>query len=295
MKSLSMNLDGLFTRTSVTFHPELTADRLVLNQVKADPAAVQRVSHFLDRVRTLAGQPLYAEVVSENNFPTGAGIASSAAAFAALALASSAAMGLNLPEKELSRLARLGSGSASRSIPGGFVEWHAGGTDADSYAFSIAPANHWDLVDLVAIVAAGHKPVGSSEGHHMAPTSPLQAARIADAPRRLDVVRRAILEKDFAAFAEMVEHDSTQMHAVMMTSTPPLFYWQPASLAVIQAVAAWRRQGLACCTTLDAGPNVHVLCLSADTEEVATRLSAIPGVERLLRATAGGPAHLLSA
>ena len=167
-------------------------------------------------------------VVSQNNFPTGAGIASSAAAFAALSLASSRALGLELAEKDLSRLARLGSGSACRSVPAGFVEWNAGTGDGNSYAFSVAPPQHWDLVDCITVVASGHKSVGSTEGHALAGSSPLQAARVADAPRRLDLARRALLERDFPALAEIVEQDSSMMHAVMMTSSPPLYYWEPA-------------------------------------------------------------------
>lgn len=291
--SISMNLAGLHARTTVTFRADLEDDQLSINGLPAETPALQRVSRFLDHARAIAGVTLRAEVVSRSNFPTGAGIASSAAAFAALALAASHALGLDLSQPALSRLARLGSGSASRSIPSGFVEWQPGVGDDDSYAFSIAPPEHWDLVDCVAVVAAGHKPVGSTQGHALAGTSPLQSARLADAPRRLALARRAILEKDFAAFAEIVEHDSTQMHAVMMTSTPPLFYWQPASLELMLAVQSWRAQGLPCCYTLDAGPNVHVITPAAFAEQVTGQLSALPAVQQVLQAHPGGSARLL--
>ncbi len=289
-----MNLAGLFTRTAVTFVPGLPADRLELNGRPADPAALARVSRFLDQVRGLAHSALHAEITSHNNFPTGAGIASSAAAFAALSLAASAAIGLQLSEQDLSRLARLGSGSACRSIPAGFSEWQAGASHQDSFAFSIAPPEHWDLVDCIAVVAAGQKPVGSTAGHALAGTSPLQAARLADAPRRLEIARQALLERDFAAFAEIVEQDSNLMHAVMMTSTPALFYWEPASLTLMKAVASWRQNGLPCCYTLDAGPNVHVITPAAYAEDVTARLQELPGVNTILQAHPGGPAHLLA-
>ncbi len=288
-----MNLDGLHARTAVTFLPEFESDRLTLNQQPADAPALQRASRFLDRVRDLSGASMYAQIESVNNFPTGAGIASSAAAFAALALASSAALDLNLTQPELSRLARLGSGSASRSIPGGFVEWQPGQNDADSYAFSIAPPQHWALVDCVAVVAAGHKPVGSTQGHALAGTSPLQTARLADAPRRLETARRAIIERDFSTLAAIVEHDSTQMHAVMMTSTPALYYWTPASLELMLAVQSWRREGLPCCFTLDAGPNVHVITPAEHADQVAARLFQQPSVQQVLQAHPGGPARLV--
>ena len=189
-------------------------------------------------MRRLAGTSTFAEVVSSNNFPTGAGIASSASAFAALSLAAVAASGLVLSERDLSRLARLGSGSACRSIPGGFVEWQSGESDEDSYAFSIAPADHWALVDCIALVSHKHKPTGSSEGHLLAESSPLQAARLEQAPGHLDNCRRAISGKDFDLLAEVIELDSNLMHAVIMTTSPPVLYWQPATIGVMHAVRA---------------------------------------------------------
>jgi diphosphomevalonate decarboxylase len=291
--SISMNLDGLYTRTSISFQPSLPFDQLIINGHEITGTGLNRVAYILDIVRGMANIHERAEIVSENNFPAGAGIASSASAFAALALAGSKAAGLNLTEPELSRLARRGSGSASRSIPGGFVEWQVGTTDDDSFAFSIAPADHWKLVDCVAIVSASHKRTGSTEGHAIAPTSPLQAARVADTPRRLDLCRDAILNKDFETFAAIVELDSDIMHSVMMTSTPALHYWKPASLAVMNAVRQWRSEGLPACYTVDAGANVHVICLEAESNAVNKRLREMDGVEDVLVAHAGGPAQLV--
>ena len=184
--SLSMALDGLDTVTRVNFNPDLTTDRFILNGLEQSGPVLERVAHFLDHVRRLAGITLFAQVESSNNYPSGAGIASSAAAFAALALAASRAAGLELSEAELSRLARLGSGSACRSVPGGFAEWLPGNGDADSYAVQIAPPEHWDLVDLIVVVDRSEKAVGSSAGHKLAETSPLQALRIAGVPERLE-------------------------------------------------------------------------------------------------------------
>ena len=222
--------------------------------------ALQRVSQFLDHVRKLSGMQWFAQVESENNFPTGAGIASSASAFAALSLAASRAAGLELSETELSRLARRGSGSACRSVPGGFVEWQAGNSDQDSYAYSLAPPDHWNLADCVAIVSQQHKETGSFQGHALAHTSPLHTARLSGVEQRLAQCRQAILQRDFDALAQVMELDSNLMHAVMITQSPPLLYWQPATLAVMHAVQEWRGQGLAACYTIDAGPNVHVIC-----------------------------------
>jgi diphosphomevalonate decarboxylase len=291
--SISMILDGLHTRTTVSFQHSLPYDELIINGREIAGPALERVSCVLDLVRALAHTGQQAEVVSENNFPSGAGIASSASAFAALALAASKAAGLDLNERQLSRLARQGSGSACRSIPGGFVEWLVGTGDEDSFAASIAPPDHWSLVDCIAIVSDEHKKTGSTEGHAVAATSPLQAARLADTPRRLDICRRAILNCDFGLLAGIVELDSDMMHAVMMTSEPALHYWMPASLEVMQAVRSWRQEGISVCYTLDAGPNVHVLCTEEDAQEAATRLRLFSGVRNVLVARPGGPARLV--
>ncbi len=291
--SISMNLDGLFTQTTVRFQPSLPFDELIINGRAVVGKGLERVSHVLDLVRRMAGIDDNAEVISENNFPSGAGIASSAAAFAALALAASKAAGLNLSERELSILARRGSGSAARSIPGGFVEWQMGQSEEDSYAFSLAPVDHWNLADCIAIVSAAHKKTGSSEGHAIAATSPLQNARIADAPRRLEICRNAILNRDFEAFARIIELDSDMMHAVMMTSNPPLMYWQPATVEIFHQVREWRASGLPVGYTVDAGANVHVLCLGEYAGEVEKRLREAPGVSNVLRAGVGGAAKVV--
>ena len=287
-----MNLDGLFTRTTVSF-TESKKDLLTINSTAVTGKGLDRVSYILDLVRKMANIDERADVTSENNFPAGAGIASSAAAFAALALASSRAAGLTLSEAQLSVLARRGSGSASRSIPAGFVEWKMGESENDSYAFSIAPAEHWNLVDCVAIVNASHKKTGSTEGHAIAGTSPLQNARVEDAPRRIEICRNAILKKDFEAFANIIEHDSDIMHSVMMTSNPPLMYWQSATVEIFHQVREWRASGLPVGYTVDAGANVHVLCLGDYAKEVEKRLREIPGVSNVLVAGVGGAAKVV--
>ena len=293
--SVSMNLGALRTTTTVTFDDSLRQDSLAINGAAEPKAAVGRVSSVLDEVRRIARIGARARVESSANFPAGVGVASSAAAFAALALAASTAAGLSLSEGEISRLARLGSGSACRSVPGGFCEWRMGTGDADSIAVSIADADRWDLVDLIAILSTTHKKVGSAAGHPGAVTSPYQAARIAGAPERIEGCREAIRTRDFARLAAISEEDSTLMHCVMMTQRPPLFYWEPASLAIMKAVPEWRLEGLRVFFTLDAGPTVHVLCLGEDANEAERRLRAVPGVADLLRSGAGGPARIVDA
>ncbi|MBQ6509077.1 MAG: diphosphomevalonate decarboxylase [Flexilinea sp.] len=291
--SLSMNLGALYTKTTVTFRDDLKADVLLVNGVQRSPAAEIRAAAFMDEVRALAPGAGYAEIVSENSFPMGAGIASSASAYAALALAATAAAGLNLKENECSRLARKGSGSASRSVPDGFCELLPGSGDEDSYAVSIAPSSSWELRDLIAVVSGEHKKVGSSAGHGMAGTSPFQTERVRTAPERLNACREAILNRDFDALAEVSERDMIMMHAVMMTQDPPLFYWEPVSLRLIKLVKAWREEGLSCFSTVDAGQNVHVICTPEDADEIRCRMEKVEGIREILESGPGGKAELL--
>lgn len=291
--SISMNLAELFTRTQVSFHLKNKKDQLSINSRVASENELERVVKFLNHVRHISEKKLYAKVVSENNFPTAVGIASSASAFAALSLAATQAIGLQLSEAEQSRLARLGSGSACRSIPSGFVEWYPGQNDRDSFARSFAPPEHWDLVDCIVIVQPEKKRVGSSEGHALAHTSPIQSSRVSDTPRRLEICRNAILKRDFSTLAEIIELDSNLMHAVMMTSSPPLFYWEQSSLIIMKTIRLWRQEGLPVCYTLDAGPNVHVLCTAEISIQVKKRLEQLPGVFEVLCANPGGGAFLI--
>ena len=291
--SISMNLAGLETRTSVRFDESLSADHFVLNGQAQAGKPLERVSAFMDVIRRLAGLSRFAQVVSENNFPLGAGIASSASAFAALALAGSQAAGLELSEKDLSRLARLGSGSAARSVPAGFVEWQAGNTDGDSFAYSIAGPEYWNLVDVIAIVDPLEKATGSSEGHNLAAMSPLNKLRQAGVNERLAICREAILHQDFAAFAEVVEADSNWMHAVMRTSNPPLYYWRPLTEVILWQVVEWRKAGHAVCATVDAGPNVHVLVLETEAVWLKAELSQLQRVKDLILTKPGSGAFLV--
>jgi len=292
--SISMNIGCLNTRTSVLFDPKLEEDHFVLNGQRITGEASSRVSAFMDHIRQLADQRIFAHIESKNNFPVGAGLASSASAFAALALAGTEALGLHLSEKELTSLARFGSGSACRSVPGGFVEWRTDPQTAESYAFSIAPRDHWQLVDCIAILSKQHKPVGSEAGMLSAKSSPLQDARVQDAKRRLELCRSAILQRDFPALAQVTELDSNLMHAVMMTSDPPLFYWHPQSLGIMKAVKKWQDEGLPVTYTLDAGPNVHVICPREVSGEIITRLKSFPGIIEILQGMPAGPTRLLT-
>lgn len=284
--SLSMNLDRLTTITTVEFSPDYDDDLVILDGREERGETRQRIVAHLDRVRAMARLRARARVISKNSFPSGAGLASSASGFAALSLAASRAAGLELSQRELSILARFGSGSACRSIPGGFSEWTAGSSSEESLAEQIAPPEHWDLRDVIALVSRAKKPVGSTEGHSLAPSSPFFQARLASLADRLTKAKAALLEKDLATLGPLIEEDAISMHAVMMTSRPPIYYWLPSSIQLIHEVQNWRAEGLEVYFTLDAGPNVHLICQAADQAEVERRLRDI---EEVLEVIASGP------
>lgn len=191
-----------------------------------------------------------------------------------------------MSQRELSILARFGSGSACRSVPGGFTEWTAGTSSEESFAKQIAPPDHWDLRDVIAIVSRAHKRVGSTEGHSLAATSHLHQARVVSVADRLAQAKAALLEKDLAALGRIIEEDAISMHAVMMTSRPPIYYWLPSSIQLIREVQNWRAEGLEVYFTFDAGPNAHLICQAADQAEVERQLK---GIEGMLEVIVSGP------
>ncbi len=295
--SVSMTLADAHTTTTVEWLPpsELGRDDITVDgRVLAGEAGARLVRH-LDRIRTLADVRQRARVVSCNNFPMASGIASSAGGFAALTVAATRALELDLTPTRLSALARLGSGSASRSVFGGYVLWERGHDDATSVARQLYPPEYWALVDLVAVVSHAEKAVSSAGGHRVAATSPLNQGRVDHIAHLLPIVLTAIDARDFATLGEAVEWDALAMHGVMMTGSPSLIYWQPGTLEIIQAVRQWRSQdGLAAYFTIDAGPNVHILCHAVDAASVQSKLSGLPSVQEVL-VSRPGPAPIVLA
>lgn len=294
--SISVTLQGLATETRVTFDGALEEDHLELNGKVAGEDDRARVSRFLDLVRTKAELADHARVVSSNDFPTGAGLASSASGFAALALAASHAAGLSLDPTELSELARRGSGSAARSIFGGFVELARGQRDdgSDCVARELAPPSHWPLKVLVAVVSEAQKDTGSTSGMDASRvTSPYYPAWVDTHPHDMAQLRTAVADKDFALLARITERSCMKMHAVMLATDPALVYWRGATIEVVHAVRALQRSGLPATYTIDAGPQVKVLTLAEHADDVSRSIAAVPGVLRVIASDLGPPAHLL--
>jgi diphosphomevalonate decarboxylase len=292
--SISITLDALGSETEVCFDPMLASDELVLDgQSRADQLA--KVSACLDVLRERAGVMARARVVSNNNFPTGAGLASSASGFAALATAASAALQLELSARERSIVARRGSGSAARSIFGGFVEMHAGHAPdgEDSFAEPLLDADSWPLEVVIAITARGEKEVGSTVGMRRSErSSPYYRAWVESQPGDLDAARAAIRRRDFEALAELSEHSCLKLHAAAMTARPPLIYWNAATLRCIEELRSLHRAGLPVFFTVDAGPQVKAVCEPSARPRIEAALRELPGVLELLTSRLGPGAEL---
>ncbi|MBK7824416.1 diphosphomevalonate decarboxylase [Nannocystis sp.] len=277
--SLSLTLERL--RSETTVRPG-ERDSFQLDG-HSDPAAAAKVARHLDRVWRSAnpGPRPPCAVDSTNHLPTAAGLASSASGFAALTLAAAAAFELDLDRGALSALARRGSGSAARSLWGGFVRLDRGERPdgADCRARPLFPADHWDLRLLVVHTAKGPKPIGSTDGmQRSADTSPYYPAWVATSEADLERGERALAARDLPALGAVMEHSCFKMHACMLATVPPLIYWNGTTLAAIHEVWAARRAGLEAYVTSDAGPHVKVLCRPDQAAELAARLAAVPGV-----------------
>ena len=290
--SISITLDTLLTETKVEFDEQLAADSLELNG-EPDPYRLPRVTACLDRLRVLARCQLRARVSSHNNFPTAAGLASSASGFAALVQAGAAALELDLSADELSIQARRGSGSAARSIFSGFVEMRAGRRKdgSDSVAHCLATPDHWPLSVVVAITSDQVKSKSSGEGMELTRlTSPFYSAWIKDIKRDLPIAKQAISGRDFEQLTMVSEHSCLKMHAVMLSSNPGLVYWNGATVDCINAIRELRRQGQSVFFSVDAGPQVKAVCLPEDAGRVAMALENIAGVQGTLVTGLGGGA-----
>jgi diphosphomevalonate decarboxylase len=287
--SISITLDRLWTETSVEFSPTFAADSLLLDgRERAEQLA--RVTDCLDLLRALAGSDSRARVVSTNNFPTGAGLASSASGFAALVGAGAAALGLELTPRELSILARRGSGSAARSVFGGYVEMHKGtaADGGDSYAEPMLPGEAWPLTVVVAITAKAEKAVSSGAGMaRSAISSAYYPAWVDSHPADLAEARAAIHARDFERLAQVSERSCLKMHAAAMTTAPPLIYWNGATLECMAVITRLRRVGVPVFFTIDAGPQVKAVCEPGAAEAVRTALAASPGVVDLIETGLG--------
>ena len=259
--SLSVSLERFYTETKVTFSESYTEDTLVLNGETVNAAESKKITRFMDMLRAKTNTTLYSYIESENFVPTAAGLASSASAYAALASACNEALHLGWSDKELSRLARRGSGSASRSIFGGFVEWEKGYDDTTSYSFPI-DANRWedDLAMIFVVINNKSKKVSSRAGMSLTrDTSRFYQYWLDHVDEDIAAVKEAISRKDFKGLGEVIEANGLRMHATNLGAQPPFTYLVPESYQAMEVVHQCRELGYPCYFTMDAGPNVKIL------------------------------------
>jgi diphosphomevalonate decarboxylase len=298
--SLSLTLAELGTETQVTFLPRTEArgdDIVLLGGKPVDDKFRARVSRFLDRIRVRANMDACALVESVNTVPTASGLASSASGFAALAVAASHAAGLELTPTELSELARLGSGSAARSIFGGLALMSAGQAPDghDAVARPIAGANDWPVRLVIAMTSNTEKALSSTAAMTQTEkTSPYYAAWVTSVDADLKTACDAIAARDFHELGRTAERSCLRMHACALAADPGILYFNPATLAAISAVRALRTEGVPVYFTIDAGPHVKALCMAPDAERVEKKLATTPGVLRTMVAGPGPGTELLT-
>ncbi|HAP9877363.1 TPA: diphosphomevalonate decarboxylase [Enterococcus faecium] len=287
--SLSLTLDAFYTETEVIFSDSYMVDEFYLDGTLQDEKATKKVSQFLDLFRKEAGLSLKASVISQNFVPTAAGLASSASGLAALAGACNTALKLGLDDLSLSRFARRGSGSACRSIFGGFVEWEKGHDDLSSYAKPV-PSDSFedDLAMVFVLINDQKKEVSSRNGmSRTVETSSFYQGWLDSVEGDLYQLKQAIKTKDFQLLGETMERNGLKMHGTTLAAQPPFTYWSPDSLKAMDAVRQLRKQGIPCYFTMDAGPNVKVLVENSHLSEVQETFTKLFSKEQVITAHAG--------
>jgi diphosphomevalonate decarboxylase len=279
--SISMDLSNLLTVTTVEFDPDLKEDMVMINGIK-NSSEQSRVVKHLDLIRKMALNTFKAKVLSMSNFPVGTGLSSSASGFAALTIAAVNALGIDLDEKKLSILARIGSGSASRSIPDGFVEWKMGKDSNSSYSISILPPNYFKILDVVAIVSNKKKEVSTTDGQKLAHTSPLFKKRLLNINKKIEEIKKFIKNKDFKNFGQLVEDEAIELHKIMQTSKPPLNYLRPETIKIMELVKKWRNEGLEVYFTLNTGQDIHLIIEEKNKEKLVEKLKEIDIIKNII-------------
>lgn len=289
--SLSLALDRLVTTTTVQ-SIDSSRDEIHLNGNPASERDARRLGIYLDFWRGAGLIEGAFRIDSSNDFPTAAGLASSSSGFAALAAALAAHANRSLDNAEISRLARRGSASAARSVPGGLAELLTG-EDPDS-ALVMKPEDvPWGMV--VAVVDSPAKEIGSTEGMNLSrQTSPFYSAWVEAAREDFHAIRKACLTFDLEKAGSVMEANMYAMHTTMLSTRPALLYWSEASLTLLREVREWRKSGLEVWATVDAGPHVVFLTPRESLDTVAKSASPIPGVREALACLPASGAAVIS-
>jgi diphosphomevalonate decarboxylase len=293
--SISLTTSALTTTTTVEFSKEYSKDSFILNEIEEKGRVEERVFQHLDYIRSLAKINDKAKVASNNNFPMETGLASSASGFAALTLAACRAAGLNLGKKQLSMITRRASGSSSRSIHGGYVEWKASDKSEESFAEQIAPKEWFDIRDIIIVLDTPKRKISTREAMRLSKnTSPLYQTRLEIVERNLLKIKDAILEKDFTLLGKTTEYDCLLMHAIALTSKPPQLFWQPSTIEIMHCVQQMRDDELEVYYTIDTGANMHLLTLPHYEKEVISIVKATGKVKQIIRSRPGEGAKIIN-
>lgn len=293
--SISITIDALESITTVDFSEDYNEDVFILNGEKETGKTFERVIKHLNLIRKFAKNNQSAKVQSKNNFPTAAGLASSASGFAALTLAVCEALKLDLNKKELSMLSRQGSGSSCRSIFGGFVEWIRKDENNDSYAQQLASKDWLNIRDIVVVFNKIERKWSTREAMKISKeTSPLFNSRLSIVEKNLSLMRKAIQDRNFKLIGEIAEQDCLLMHAVALTSKPSQLFWTGETLGIIKFVEALREGGIDAYFTIDTGANMHILTLPIYVDEIEMLLNKIPYVKQTIVSKPGDGAKIIA-
>ena len=273
--SISLTLDHFFTETEVTFSPEFEGNSLILNHNLVPSHKLKRVNRLINFMQKKYQTENFAKIKTINHVPTAAGLASSASGMAALAGACYAALDKtsNINYQEISKIARLGSGSASRSVFGGLVQWHRGNSHDSSFAEQLAKPDNLDLNIIAVIVNRHEKKIKSTAGMRQTSlTSPYYAQWVKEANNAIPLMKAAIAAHDFTRIGELSEQSASLMHATTLAANPAFTYFEPDTIRVIKIVQELRQAGIECYYTIDAGPNVKIICQSKNIKKITRYL-----------------------
>jgi diphosphomevalonate decarboxylase len=271
--SLSLTLDEFYTTTAVQYDPQLQHDEFVIDGQSVNEKNFIKLTKFMQYIREISGVTAFAKVTSTNHVPISAGLASSASAFAALAAAATKAAGMNLNRTELSRIARRGSGSATRSLFGGLVEWHHGTDDATSFAEPIQERVDFGLEMTAIMLDTNIKKISSRSGmQSVVKTSPYYPAWIDVVQHDMVAMKQAIRAQDVTRIGQIAELNAMRMHALNLAADPSFTYFNADTLRAMALIHDLRNQGINCYYTLDAGPNVKVIYHKNDRPKILKAL-----------------------
>jgi phosphomevalonate decarboxylase len=282
--SISVCTAPLTTHTTIEFG-ERERSSAVIDEKNVTGRDFERISEVVDAALQIAGQELRFEMISNSNFSSNIGLGASASGFAALALASSKALGLDLGEKDISRIARRGAASAARSVTGAFSRLRKGVGDEDTYSYQIA-SEDLQIGIVVALVPAFKR---TEDAHREVLTSPFFDSRLAEMPRMLDEMELAIKQHQVGRICELAERDTLMLHGITMTGATEMMLWRPETMSVILKVRNMRERGIPAFFSIDTGATVYINTFAERVREVMAEIEDL-GVETI-ECSVGGPAR----